>query len=275
MINPEESLNTKIAARVRHRLERHDVPGDRATWLAATLKLSRAQIFRKLKGSAPWSIEELVKVANAVICPVRELLQDVLATPVSIECEEVQDGILVIEGVLFHCKFRLGQPGIGLSAIQGSNTWRIVSSVRKPPAALDIAELRVISQAKRPRPLVLIIESDRQFAINLCDELEHFGYAAIAISSARGLEDKLQCFDYIDAFIIDWHASKIGGDELLGIATSSRHSHAPIIMLIEGEENAPLLEIVNGFGVHSYSKPISTTLLVTELDSLLNRKPHN
>lgn len=275
MIAKEESLYSKIAARVRHRLESHTVSGDRAAWLATTLELSRAQIFRKLKGAAPWSIEELVKVANAVCCPVQELLQDVIADSDTNPSNGAQDGILVIEGVLFHCKFRLGQPGIGLSAIQGTSTWRIVSSIRKPPAAFDIAELWVISQAKRPRPLVLIIESDRQFALSLCDELEHFGYAAIAISSALGLEDKLQRFDYIDAFIIDWHTGKIGGEDLLEIATSSRHTRAPIIMLIEGEEGTELLEIVNGFGVHSYSKPISTTTLVTELDRLLDRQPYS
>lgn len=275
MIDVKEKPQAKIAARVRTRLENHPIVGERALWLANVSSLSRAQIFRKLKGHSPWSMEDLIKTAQAINCPLQEFLQDFLdAEPKP--TESALTGLTVIDGVLFRCHFRIGQPGIGLSAIKGDSTWRITATV-KHASAEEISQLVILGPADRPRPLVLIIDNDRSFANNLCDELENYGYSAITLSPALGLEDKLHRFDYIDAFIIDWDAGQYGGEHLIEITCTSRHAQAPIILLVDKEqdEDNHITNTVNSFSVHSFKKHVPTTTLISALDRLLNRThPH-
>jgi len=76
--NLKQSVHILIAARVRARLQRHPIAGDRAAWLAQALSLSRPQIFRKLKGVSPWGIDEITVIAQIFDCSPIEFLQDLL-----------------------------------------------------------------------------------------------------------------------------------------------------------------------------------------------------
>lgn len=272
-MNDVKSVYPLIAARVRTRLEQHPVRGDRASWLADILSLSRAQIFRKLKGIAPWSLEELAIVADTFGCPLRELLQDVLLEPARDSAE--QGGLMTIDGLRLRCRFRLGSPSIGLYALQGESTWRISASRQRPEAWQDVAQLEILGLVDRPRPLVLIIDDDNTFSGSLCHALETFGYSAIAISLASALDDGLQRFAFIDAFIVGVDLAKASSAALGDVvANAARQCHAPVVVLIANDHENRIAPVINGHGVVAIAKPVEPAAVASALDTLLEHPEH-
>lgn len=271
MKNLKQSVHILIAARIRARLQRHPIEGDRAAWLAQALSLSRPQIFRKLKGISPWSIDEIILIAQIFDCSPVEFLQDLLPEA---DAREIHHGLIAIDSVLVRCAFQIGEPGTGLFAIPGNHTWRLVATHPQLESAQPVRKAEILGLADRPRPLVLLIDDNLTLANTLCHTLERFGYSAIAITSTSAFAEKLNRFAYIDAFVLDRSTAKRTDEDLVSIACSSRHSSAAVIVLVSEEDDTDIATLNAGVRVLALPKPVAVPALVGALDSLLNRPPN-
>jgi CheY-like chemotaxis protein len=260
--------STTLAVKcVRALMERHQLPRYRqSAWLADAIGLSYAQAHRKMNGAAPWTLEDLARVAALFGETLADLVADAgqrAATPaqlrigiVSIDCEiwlkESPDAIK--PDALVAMKTPAGWVAL-LAADAGDS----------PVFAIEKLQTRSKSASRKS---IAVLDDDRDLTDSICAHLQASGCDARAFYRTADLEECLKTQRF-DGFVIDWIVGDSNTVKLIA-ALRSQDATCPVIVLT-AQVTAGVVqesEIANAVARHNFvfaEKPVRMAILSATL----------
>lgn len=271
-----------VAERVRALMSRHGIgKRQQTTELCRILELSFSQGHRKLRGSSPWTLAQIRKVAEAFKEPAAQLFGVAPDDP-GVACASAREALLCIGPAEWPCIAWIGnrvnahQHAEFVAYPQGSQ-WRVVRHEGALlPDACEVIKIEIHPQrAPERRPIVAVVDTDRRAAEALRDYLEHSGFGAIVLDSLSALEEAIRAQTF-DAVVTDW----LFGDETAAAAIEavrrSPKSGAPVFLLtgelLTGKASeTEISDVIRRLGVSCYEKPARLAILVADLSKRLGR----
>jgi CheY-like chemotaxis protein len=271
-----------VADRVRALMIRHGIgKRQQTTELCRILDLSFSQGHRKLRGSSPWTLAQIRKVAEAFGEPPTQLFgaQENGLAPPSAQPREAILNMGPFEGP---CIAWIGEP-LGLYeraefvAYGEGDRWRIVRCDGAPGEhAHEVLKIEIHPRrGEAGRPTVAVVDADRAAAEALCDYLAQNGFAAAAYDRLAGFAQALHTQTF-DAVITDWlFEGHTAATAIEAVRRSAQHD-APIFLLtgdlLTGKASeAEISEVIRRFNVACYEKPARLAILVADLSKRLGR----
>ncbi|MGN6314747.1 helix-turn-helix domain-containing protein [Trinickia sp.] len=271
-----------VADRVRALMVRHGIgKRQQTTELCRILDLSFSQGHRKLRGSSPWTLAQIRKVAEAFGEPPTQLFgtQENGLGATAAQPREAMLNMGAFEGP---CVAWIGEP-LGpyeraeFVAYGEGDRWRIV---RCDGVAGEHAHevLKIEIHPRRgeaQRATIAVVDADRAAAEALCDYLTQNGFAATAFDSLALFTDALRTQTF-DAVVTDW----LFGEHTAAWAVEAvRRSSRPdaTIFLLTGDlltgkaSESEISEVIRRFDVACYEKPARLAILVADLSKRLGR----
>lgn len=214
---------------VRALLDRHGLPKYRQSpWVADTLGLSYSQAHRRMGGAAPWSLEDLQRIASAL----GEKLADVVsldARPGSVPA------FARLGAATFACRLWLGRSldQAGPNQVVAVNTldgWiALCASESGAGATLYAIDRLEATPNTDPRKMIAVLDDDRDVADSIC---AHFQGGSMDARPFYRIADLLGSAGQqrYDAFVIDWIVGNASALELIG-TLRAHNGTCPIIVL--------------------------------------------
>lgn len=228
MENSKSTSENAISAFIEGLLDRHGVgERQRVRVLELALGLSYAQARRRLLGEAPWTIDDLKRLADHFREPVVPIVAAFLREP-------GKPATLSIAGAGLPCTaWPAGEPVVGrmgplvLLHDEAADRWTVVpAALAADRASYELAALLF----ERPAPhRVAVLGADsasvRQTVATLCTK----GIDARPFATIEALLSASEC-ERIDGFVLEW--SRDSSTELLA-RLRARHPDGPLIILAE------------------------------------------
>ena len=211
---------------VRSVFERHGVPKYRqSAALATAFGLSYSQAHRRLNGTSPWSLEDLVQLASLF----GETLADVVAAH---DRTSAINAVLRTGSETINCRIWIGEavstPKSGaVFAVKAKTGW-VVATIEDAFAgdAYAITRLEAHPASDRQRR-VAVLDDDVDLTDSIVSNFESLGFSARPFYNAA---DLLAAATRFDCFVLDW---VVGEATVLDVVRSLRTAHAtcPIVIL--------------------------------------------
>ncbi|CAN7556538.1 helix-turn-helix domain-containing protein [Trinickia sp. LjRoot230] len=284
MTNDATSMDSlAVAERVRALMSRHGIAKrQQTTELCRILALSFSQGHRKLRGSSPWTLAQIRKVAEAFDEPAAQLV-GLPSAENGLADASACDAILCVGAFEWPCIAWIGSP---LNAHRRSefvayargSRWRVVRCDGAPPEpdACEVVKIEIHPQrAELTRPVVAVVDSDVAAAEALGDYLEQNGFTAVVLASPQALDIAMRV-QTVDAIVTDW---LFGEDTAAAAIQAIRRSAKPDtpVLLLTGElltgkaSETEISEVIRRFNVACYEKPARLAILVADLSKRLGR----
>jgi CheY-like chemotaxis protein len=271
-----------VADRVRALMVRHGIgKRQQTTELCRILDLSFSQGHRKLRGSSPWTLAQIRKVADAFGEPPTQLIgaQENGYAGADIQPREAMLNLGAFEGP---CIAWIGEP-LGpyeraeFVAYGEGDRWRIVWCDGAPgERAHEVHKIELHPRrGEAKRATVAVIDGDQAAADALCNYLTQNGFTATAFGSHTAFIDALRTQTF-DAVVTDW---LFGEQTAAPVVEAVRRSPRPdaTIFLLTGDlltgkaSESEISEIIRRFDVACYEKPARLAILVADLSKRLGR----
>ncbi len=271
-----------VADRVRALMVRHGIgKRQQTTELCRILDLSFSQGHRKLRGSSPWTLAQIRKVADAFGEPPTQLFgaQDTGVDTAAAHPREAMLNMGAFEGP---CVAWIGAP-LGpyeraeFVAYGEGDRWRIVRCDGAPGEhAHEVLKIEIHPRrGEAQRAAVAVVDADRAAAEALCDYLSQNGFAATAYDDLSAFIEALRT-QVFDAVITDWLFGEHTAAWAVEAVRRSPRPDAPIFLLtgdlLTGKASeADISEVIRRFDVACYEKPARLAILVADLSKRLGR----
>jgi CheY-like chemotaxis protein len=271
-----------LAERVRALMSRHGIgKRQQTTELCRILELSFSQGHRKLRGSSPWTLAQIRKVAEAFNEPAAQLVGTAPDDP-GLASACAREALLCVGTAEWPCIAWIGNPVNAhrlaeFVAYPQGNQWRVMRSEGALlPDACEVVKIEIHPQrAPGRRPVVAVVDSDHLAADALRDYLEHSGFSAVVLESLPAFENAIHEQKF-DAIVTDW----LFGDETAAAAIEavrrSPKSDVPVFLLtgelLTGKASeTEISDVIRRLGVSCYEKPARLAILVADLSKRLGR----
>lgn len=217
-----------ISAFIEGMLDRHGVgERQRVRVLETALRMSYAQARRRMLGEAPWSIEELKRLADHFHEPLIPIVAAYLHQP-------GRAASFPVAGAVLPCTvWPVGEPIPGrigpLVVLHDKLTdqWTVVPSAEateRPSYELSVLLF------ERPAPRrVAVLDDEMDSAQSIVDFLAAKGIDAHAFSTGDALLSAMDA-EHFDGFIVDWLLGSKTASDLLG-QIRAHQSAGPLIIL--------------------------------------------
>ncbi|PTB20211.1 hypothetical protein C9I57_14090 [Trinickia symbiotica] len=281
MTNDATSMDSlAVAERVRALMTKRGIAKrQQTTELCRILELSFSQGHRKLRGSSPWTLAQIRKVAEAFNEPAAQLVGMAQDEPGVAEAS-AREALLCIGPVEWPCIAWIGNPVNAhryaeYVAYPRGDQWRVVRAEGALAAdACEVVKIEIHPQrAQDRRPVVAVVDRDRTAAEALRAYLEQSGFSPVVHESLSAFEDALRTQTF-DAVVTDW----LFGDETAAAAIEavrrSRQSAAPVFLLtgelLTGKASeSEISDVIRRLDVSCYEKPARLAILVADLSKRL------
>lgn len=271
-----------VADRVRALMVRHGIgKRQQTTELCRILDLSFSQGHRKLRGSSPWTLAQIRKVAEAFGEPPTQLFA-AQESENSAGGTQPREATLNMGGFEGPCIAWIGEP-LGpyeraeFVAYGEGERWRIVRCEGSPGAhAHEVLKIEIHPRrGEAQRATVAVVDADRAAAAALCDYLSQNGFAPTGYDELAAFADALQTQTF-DAVITDWRFGERTAASAIEAVRRSPRPDAPIFLLtgdlLTGKASeAQISEAIRRFDVACYEKPARLAILVADLSKRLGR----
>ncbi|HEV3105941.1 MAG TPA: helix-turn-helix domain-containing protein [Trinickia sp.] len=289
-----------VAERVRALMSRHGIgKRQQTTELCRILDLSFSQGHRKLRGSSPWTLAQIRKVADAFGEPAAQLI-GTQSSEADVAGASAHEARLSIGALEWPCIAWIGGPlesrrSTEFVAYAQNDEWRVVRCEGVPePGAREVVKIEIHPRrSEASRASIAVIDSDLSAAKGLADYLVQNGYTATIFGSLSTFREAALAQTF-DAVITDW----LFGDETAaaaieairrpegnptprrkspwGIGGRSPHSDTPVILLtgelLTGKASeSEISDVIRRFDVACYEKPARLAILTAELSKRLRR----
>lgn len=277
---PEATFSSEIARRLSLLLsERGTPPHQQASLLTQICGLSSSQARRKLQG-ANWSFHEVMVVAHYcgasldTLFPVSDTPSDLLIEPSMTQWLSVDIQIGDFRGsgeARLGAMIRGPAPKNSLLAGKQPDGWLVVCAGAEQPCAgeLFLVDELTIRQRKSIARRIAIIDDDRPLATSLAEWFTEAGFAAMAFTSARELQD--HGLNRFDGFIMDYLLDSGSSEGIIEIIR--REMPGAPIMLLTGKlrdgtvAEAELMALLRTSDVTFFEKPVRPGVLVAALQN--------
>ena len=255
---------------VRALLERHGLARHKhSPVVSEILGLSYSQSHRKMTGTTPWLLEELVRVARHFGEPLSALLEAGTG-------EVAQAGVLVAGGLRLPCRVWLTDsppgPHATLVAQHRHGQWWVMAPGETVPGsgtqALQGVRRLVIEASPAPTRHVAVLDDDRDVADSLAAQLSEAGLQAQAFYTVAALQAAMQAQRF-DGFVIDW---LLGGTTALAVieAIRAQDAQCPIAVLTgqllsRQADESEVARALQRFALLFYEKPVRAFIVAAAM----------
>ncbi|VBW17814.1 response regulator receiver protein [Burkholderia pseudomallei] len=271
-----------VAERVRELMTRHGIgKRQQTTELCRILDLSFSQGHRKLRGSSPWTLAQIKKVAEAYGEPAAQLFGAQALDPGMV-------GACAREAVLYAgiaeiaCTAWIGglldagaRPEFVAYEQQGR--WRVLRHTGVLyQNAYDVHKIEIYPRrAESDRLLVAVIDADSVSADEVCRYLDEQGFVTARFGSVDAFADALQGQAF-DAVVTEWMFDGRNAADAIQAVRASDNPGAPIFVLtgdlLTGRASeAEISEVIRVYDVVCYEKPARMAILSADLAKRLSR----
>ena len=271
-----------VADRVRALMVRHGIgKRQQTTELCRILDLSFSQGHRKLRGSSPWTLAQIRKVADAFGEPPAQLFGAHETGP-GTNASQPREAVLNIGAFEGPCVAWIGGPlgaheRVEFVAYGEGDRWRIVWCDGAPgERAHEVHKIEIHPRrGEAQRATVAVIDADRAAADALCDYLSQSGFAATAYDKLPAFIEALRTQTF-DAVITDWLFDEYTAATAVEAVRRSPRPDAAIFLLtgdlLTGKASeSEISEVIRRFDVACYEKPARLAILVADLSKRLGR----
>lgn len=281
MTNDATSMDSlAVAERVRALMSRHGIAKrQQTTELCRILALSFSQGHRKLRGSSPWTLTQIRKVAEAFDEPASQLVGAASADN-GLGDSHPCDAVLSVGAAEWPCTAWIAGPlnahrRSDFVAYAEGNRWRIVRCDGAPgPHACEVVKIEIRPRrAELVRPNVAVVDSDGAAAEALRDYLEQNGFTVAVLDRLDTLEIAMGAQTF-DAVITDWLVGQQTAAVTIEAIRRSPKPDVPVFLLtgelLTGKASeAEISDIIRRFDVACYEKPARLAILVADLSKRL------
>lgn len=271
-----------LAERVRALMSRHGIgKRQQTTELCRILDLSFSQGHRKLRGSSPWTLAQIRKVADAFGEPAAQLFGTQASEP-GLQDANAHEAFLCVGSLEWPCIAWIGGPldtrsGTEFVAYEQSGQWRIMRCEGTPaPGAREVAKIEIHPRRSETlRPSVAVVDSDQAAARTLAGYLEQNGFVATVLASLPAFKEAALAQTFA-AVVTDWLFGNETAAAMIEAIRRSPNPDAPIFLLT-GElltgraSESEISEVMRRFDVACYEKPPRLAILVADLSKRLSR----
>lgn len=271
-----------VADRVRALMVRHGIgKRQQTTELCRILDLSFSQGHRKLRGSSPWTLAQIRKVAQAFGEPPTQLFA-AQENGLGATGAQPREATLNLGGFEGPCIAWIGAP-LGRDeraefvAYGEGERWRIVRCDGSPGEhAHEVQKIEIHPRrGEAQRATIAVVDADRAAAEALCDYLLQNGFEARAYDRLTAFTDALQTQTF-DAIVTDWLFDGCTAAMAIESVRRSAQPDAPIFLLtgdlLTGKASeSEISEVIRRFDVACYEKPARLAILVADLSKRLGR----
>ncbi|RKP43856.1 helix-turn-helix domain-containing protein [Trinickia fusca] len=283
MTNEATSMDSlAVAERVRSLMSRHGIgKRQQTTELCRILDLSFSQGHRKLRGSSPWTLAQIRKVAEAFGEPPMQLIGAEL-DDAGVAGAQAHEAQLCVGAFEWPCIAWIGAPldarsSAEFAAYAHGDHWRIVRCDGMPEAnAREVVKIEIHPKRCEPRRMaVAVVDSDGTAADALRTYLEQHGFATTVLDSLPAFVDALRTQTF-DAIVTDWSFGEETAAAAIEAVRRSGKADAPVFLLtgdlLTGKASeAEISEVIRRFDVACYEKPARLAILVADLSKRLGR----
>lgn len=281
MTNDATSMDSlAVAERVRALMSRHGIAKrQQTTELCRILALSFSQGHRKLRGSSPWTLAQIRKVAEAFNEPAAQLVGMTPEEP-GLAATSARDAILCIGAAEWPCVAWIGGPlnarrrSEFVAYAQGSR-WRVMRCEGAPTAeACEVVKIEIHPQrAESHRPAVAVVDADQAAAEALRAYLEQNGFSSVVFDNLHSFEAAM-CAQTFDAVVTDWLFGNETAAATIGAIRRSSRPDAPVFLLtgelLTGKASErEISDVIRRFDVACYEKPARLAILIADLSKRL------
>lgn len=269
-----------VAERVRALMSRHGIgKRQQTTELCRILELSFSQGHRKLRGSSPWTLAQIRRVAEAFNEPAAQLVGMTPQEP-GLADASARDAILCVGADEWPCIAWVGNRLIGHNrsefvAYAHGNRWRVMRCEGSPESdACEVVKIEIHPQrAELHRPSVAVVDADLAAAEALRAYLEQNGFSVAVFDNPRVFEVGMRARTF-DAIVTDW---LFGNETAARTIEDIRCTPRPDIpvFLLTGEllsgkaSESEISDVIRRFDVACYEKPARLAILVADLSKRL------
>ncbi|AMP07575.1 helix-turn-helix domain-containing protein [Collimonas pratensis] len=270
-----------VAEGVRKLMEGRGIPRRRQSKeLTRILNLSFSHAHRKLKGTSPWTLEQLKKISEHFNEPVGTLDLTHYSSATTENDGEIHDAIFVVGERELSCIAWIGgqaaiQHRAEFVALKTEHGWRIVENCPALDGSAPRHQVEKIEiHVHQPHlPSIAVIDDDKNSADNLRDYLNETGFKATSFYSHASLEAAMQETEF-DGYVVDWLLGSTTTEQLIRSIRLSYNSAAPIILLtgqlITGKANeSDVARVIVQFNVICQEKPTRLSIIAAELSSTI------
>ncbi|MBI0329942.1 helix-turn-helix domain-containing protein [Burkholderia plantarii] len=271
-----------VAERVRELMSRNGIgKRQQTTELCRILDLSFSQGHRKLRGSSPWTLSQIRKVAEAYGEPAAQLFGAQSLDPGMVGAS-AHDAILFAGVAEIPCTVWIGaqlEPGARpeFVAYENQGRWRVLrQSGVLYQNAYDVHKIEIYPRrVENDRLLVAVVDSDLDTAEQVCRYLDEQGFATVHFDKLPAFIDALQNQAF-DAVLTEWLFEERPATPVIRAVRASDNPGAPIFVLtgalLSGHvSEAEISDVMRTFDVVCYEKPARLALLCADLAKRLAR----
>lgn len=271
-----------VAERVRELMSRNGIgKRQQTTELCRILDLSFSQGHRKLRGSSPWTLAQLKKVAEAYGEPAAQLFGAQALDPGMVgACS--QEAVLYAGIAEMPCTAWIGaplDPGARpeFVAYEQQGRWRVLRHTGVLyQNAYDVHKIEIYPRrAENDKLLVAVIDADRQDADDVCRYLDEQGFSTAHFDRLPAFIDALQAQAF-DAVVTEWVFDDCTAAAAVKAVRASDNPGAPVFVLtgdlLTGRASeTEISEVIRSFDVVCYEKPARMAILSADLAKRLSR----
>ncbi len=279
-VTPPDSL--AVTERVRELMSRHGIgKRQQTTELCRILDLSFSQGHRKLRGSSPWTLAQIKKVAEAYCEPAAQLFGAQALDPGMVgAC--AQEAILYVGVAEILCTAWIGallETGARpeFVAYEQQGNWRVFRHTGiLYQNAYDVHKIEIYPRRmENDKPLVAVIDRDRLSTDEVSQYLEQQGFTAVTFDRLDAFIHVLQSQAF-DAVITEWLFDDETAAAAIRAVRGSDNPGAPVFILtgdlLTGRASEiEISEVIRAFDVVCYEKPARMAILSTDLMRRLAR----
>lgn len=271
-----------VAERVRELMSRNGIgKRQQTTELCRILDLSFSQGHRKLRGSSPWTLSQIRKVAEAYGEPADQLFGAQSLDPGMVGAS-AHDAVLFAGVTEIPCTVWIGallEPGARpeFVAYEHQGRWRVLRHTGVLyQSAYDVHKIEIYPRrAESDRMLVAVVDPDRASADAVCRHLDEQGFATAHFERLPAFLDALQSQAF-DAVLTEWLVEGRPAISAIRAVRTSDNPAAPIFVLtgalLSGQASeAEISDVMRTFDVACYEKPGRLALLCADLAKRLAR----
>lgn len=251
---------------VNNVFERHSVPqrGERTRLVQEVLGLEYRAAHRRVRGEAPFTFEEVAKIAGHF----GETLPEVFAAALS----TAGDPATFLCGSLrLACRFTPGStiekpaPGVLVAFKQGTDWLVAPASEALGSPMYEVRQVTLEAKASQGQR-VAVLDDDVDITDSVCQYLRRAGFAADPFHSVEELSAAAAKTPF-DAYVLDWLVGPVNVGQLIGDLQRSAHPSVVAVLTGQAESgSAPAIaEALATYDVLYFQKPVPLAILTAQL----------
>jgi len=248
--------------------DRHSVPlrGDRTRLVQQVLGLEYRAAHRRVRGEAPFTFEEMAKLAGHF----GETLPDVFSAALA---RSGETGTFLSASLRLACRFTLGRvvekpaPGALVATKQGVE-WIVTPGADAVGA--PVYEARQVTLESKPSQgqRVAVLDDDADITDSVCQYLRRSGFTAEPFHSVPELSAAAAKAPF-DAYVLDWLVGPVNVSQLI---SDLQHADEPsVVAVLTGQVDSgvaiasDIAEALATYDVLYFQKPVHLAILTAQL----------